>query len=71
MTKSKMELLKKELTNKNTWLAIVIEFGVIFLLFLAVCFFGTDVVTLGLLLIVFFLLASFIKEELDDRDSRK
>ena len=71
MTKSKMELLKEELINKNTGLAIVIEIGLIFLIYFAVCLFGTDVIALALLLILFIAFAFAIKELLDDYDRRK
>ena len=71
MTKSKMELLKEELINKNTGLAFVIEIGLIFLIYSAVCFFGTGVVVLALLFILFIAFAFAIKELLDDYDRSK
>lgn len=69
--KEKMKELKEGLTDKNMWIAIGIECGVIFLVVLVVSLFGTGVVVIGLLLITFFLVATLIKEMLDDRDSRK
>lgn len=69
--KEKMKELKEGLTNKNTWIAVGIEFGIIFLFILVVSLFGTGVIVIGLLLVAFFLVATLIKEMLDDRDSRK
>lgn len=71
MIKSKKESVKEVLTSKTTWLAIVIEFGIIFLVILAVAFFGTDVIAIAILLVMFFIFAGLIKEMLDDMISRK
>ncbi len=71
ITKSKMESILEALTSKNTWLAVVIEFGIIFLIYFTICLFGTDVIVLALLLILFIMFAFAIKELLDDYDSRK
>ncbi len=71
MTKDKMESLKKMLTSKNTWLAIVIELGIIFFITIVISLFGTEAILIAALLALFFMFAAVIKEVLDDTIGRK